>query len=76
MSEKSATRVLVAGKRLRSGDVLMIDGGEVVYVDGMTVGDYFAEAIFVKYKPQTRGRSIKTDNRPYYRKLEKKHKSN
>lgn len=56
-------------KLLHPGDLLVIDWGEVVYIEGMTVGDYFAEAIVAKYKPRIRSRAMKADSRPYYRKF-------
>ena len=74
--ERSSSRIVVPNNRfLREGDVLEIDGGEIVYVENMTVGDYFTEATMCQYKPIIRERVKKIDKRPYYRKFEKRHPS-
>ena len=72
----SASLLTRRGSLLIPGDVLAIDGGEVVYVEGMTLGDYFEEAMFTKYRPTIKPHTPKIDSRPYYRRLEKRHKRN
>lgn len=75
--EKVAAELIVrGGKLLRPGDLLVIDGGEVVYVDGMTLGDYFDEVLIAKYTPRSREKSVNIDHRPYYRRFERRHKRN